>query len=52
MPALQWPIQIQKVGRGPDSTMKEALMKKELEVIADPKGTAVNLSLVHPSLVP
>ena len=32
--------------------MKHALMKQELEVIADPKGTAVNLSLVQSSLGP
>jgi len=30
--------------------MKEALMKLEPEVIAAPKGVAVNLSLVQPSL--
>jgi len=32
--ASQWPIQINKVGRGSDSGMKKVLMKQELEVIA------------------
>ena len=31
--------------RGPDSRMKQVSMKLESEVIADPKGTAVNWSL-------
>ena len=43
-------IRHNKAGRGPDSGMKDALMKQEPEVIANPKGTAVNLSLVQPSL--
>lgn len=32
--------------------MEQALMKLEPEVIADPRGTAVNRSLVQPSLGP
>jgi len=32
--------------------MKQALMKMEPEVAADPKGTAANLSLVQQSLGP
>ena len=50
--ALQWPIQHGKIGPGPDWGMKDAPMKMEPEVIADPKGTAVNLSLAQRSLGP
>jgi hypothetical protein len=35
-----------KIGRGSDLRMKKALMKQELKVTANSKGTAVNLSLV------
>ena len=44
---LQWSIQLNKVGLGSDLGMKQALMKQELKVIADPKGTAVNLTMVN-----
>ena len=39
-----------KVGRGPNSRMKDALMKLEPEVVVDPRGTTANLSLPQPSL--
>ena len=38
-----------KAGRGPDPEMEQAPVKSEPEVIADPRGTAVNQSLVQPS---
>jgi len=50
--ALQWPVQINKAGRGPDSGMEDAPMKQEPEVTADPRGTAVNMSIVQLSLEP
>lgn len=50
--ALQWLIQFHKVSQGPDPGMKDALVKLEPEVIANPKGIAVNLSIVKSSLEP
>ena len=35
--ALQWPIQIHKVGRGSDPGMKHVPVKQELEVVAVPR---------------
>jgi hypothetical protein len=38
-----------KPGPGPDRRMRYAAVKLELEVIADPRGTAVNRALRSPS---
>lgn len=44
--------EMSKIGRGPDSGMEHTLMKSELEVVVDPKGTTTNLSITQPSLEP
>ncbi|WP_176524429.1 hypothetical protein [Bacillus sp. AFS014408] len=44
-PVLQWLVQNNKTSRGPDLWMKYVIMKMETEVIVNPRGMTVNVSL-------